>query len=324
MSESESEGENEKDFEGLKYRSEFEKIVVLANLEKRGFRRIKDGMNWNFFWATVGTVSFIFNPDNQIRLNDYQIINHFPNHIELAWLCFCVLCFSAHSRCDLFADSEGFDGEEHQTVSQGVGARWQSARWIHGCAVSLVVGFIRMHWRCSVLHPRADFLPSTYRLPDEYPLFLEEYKRNPHSMWILKPWARSQVRECECVCVAFSFLVVICIPSFALVPPFPLSFSFNSRRSHSHFRCQLNIHSFMTGIWRVFAKTAVSASEMGNKTVPFSLHFFYLSFVCLFFFRPCFLMINPIHFISNPIQIVYESGMWKGWRRRTIIWWRDT
>ena len=37
-----------------------------------------------------------------------------------------------------------------------------------------------------------DFLPQTYILPAEYPLFVEEFHRNPASTWIVKPACRSQ------------------------------------------------------------------------------------------------------------------------------------
>ncbi|XP_036379658.1 probable tubulin polyglutamylase TTLL9 [Megalops cyprinoides] len=39
---------------------------------------------------------------------------------------------------------------------------------------------------------RCDFFPCTFDLPCEYHLFVEEYKRNPGSTWIMKPAARSQ------------------------------------------------------------------------------------------------------------------------------------
>ncbi len=38
----------------------------------------------------------------------------------------------------------------------------------------------------------ADFVPVTYLLPADYTLFVEEFRRNPNAMWIMKPTARSQ------------------------------------------------------------------------------------------------------------------------------------
>jgi tubulin polyglutamylase TTLL9 len=32
-----------------------------------------------------------------------------------------------------------------------------------------------------------DFFPLTFNMPGEYSLFVEEFKRNPSSVWIMKP-----------------------------------------------------------------------------------------------------------------------------------------
>lgn len=37
-----------------------------------------------------------------------------------------------------------------------------------------------------------DFVPVTYLLPADYTLFVEEFRRNPNAMWIMKPTSRSQ------------------------------------------------------------------------------------------------------------------------------------
>eukprot|EP00762_Andalucia_godoyi_P007648 ANDGO_07945.mRNA.1 putative alpha-tubulin polyglutamylase Ttll1 len=69
---------------GIKWKSEFEKGCLIRNFEKRGWNRVGvSEEEWNFYWATVGTVHFIFSPSSGIRLNDQQRINHFPNHYEL-------------------------------------------------------------------------------------------------------------------------------------------------------------------------------------------------------------------------------------------------
>ncbi|MBN3309071.1 TTLL9 polyglutamylase, partial [Amia calva] len=39
---------------------------------------------------------------------------------------------------------------------------------------------------------KCDFFPRTFELPSEYHLFVEEFKRSPGSVWIMKPVARSQ------------------------------------------------------------------------------------------------------------------------------------
>jgi tubulin polyglutamylase TTLL1 len=35
-------------------------------------------------------------------------------------------------------------------------------------------------------------VPVTYLLPADYTLFVEEFRRNPNAMWIMKPTSRSQ------------------------------------------------------------------------------------------------------------------------------------
>ncbi|XP_038066931.1 probable tubulin polyglutamylase TTLL9 isoform X1 [Patiria miniata] len=39
---------------------------------------------------------------------------------------------------------------------------------------------------------RCDFFPMTFELPSEYHMFVDEFKRNPGSIWIMKPVAKSQ------------------------------------------------------------------------------------------------------------------------------------
>lgn len=39
-----------------------------------------------------------------------------------------------------------------------------------------------------------DFFPTTFNLPSDYSLFVEEFKKSPGSVWIMKPIAKSQGR----------------------------------------------------------------------------------------------------------------------------------
>ncbi|XP_064611159.1 probable tubulin polyglutamylase TTLL9 isoform X1 [Liolophura sinensis] len=39
---------------------------------------------------------------------------------------------------------------------------------------------------------KCDFYPSTYELPSEYHIFVEEFRRSPGTVWIMKPVAKSQ------------------------------------------------------------------------------------------------------------------------------------
>mmetsp|Transcript_16214 Transcript_16214/g.33282 ORF Transcript_16214/g.33282 Transcript_16214/m.33282 type:complete len:394 (-) Transcript_16214:26-1207(-) len=123
----------------IKWKIEYEKGVICSNFERRGWTRT-DGDDWNIFWATVGTVKQIFNPESGMRLGDSQLICHFPNHYEL-------------TRKDLMTKNM---------------KRYIKERQKEGVVVN-------------------DFVPVTYLLPADYSLFVEEFRRLPNAMWIMKP-----------------------------------------------------------------------------------------------------------------------------------------
>lgn len=60
----------------LKWKTDVEKNVVTLNFERRGWQCANGDENvatdWNFYWASVGTVRAIFGADSGIRLNDMQ------------------------------------------------------------------------------------------------------------------------------------------------------------------------------------------------------------------------------------------------------------
>jgi len=133
----------------MKFKTDFEKGVITQNFEKRGWQRHQFDDDWNFFWANVHTIKHVFNPDSGIRLNDYQIVNHFPNHYEL-------------TRKDLMVKNvKRYKKEIEKDI--GVDA----------------AGFL-------------DFDPVTFTLPVDYSLFAEEFRKNPHAVWIMKPTNRAQ------------------------------------------------------------------------------------------------------------------------------------
>jgi tubulin polyglutamylase TTLL1 len=68
----------------LKFRTDLEKGVLITNFERRGWTRSAGEEEWNVYWALPWTVKGkIFNPDSGFRLNDFQLLNHFPNADEL-------------------------------------------------------------------------------------------------------------------------------------------------------------------------------------------------------------------------------------------------
>lgn len=136
----------------LKWKSDFEKSVIIDNFLNRGWSKSadkeEDSTDWNVYWATVWTVRNLFNPKSGFRLNDQQIINHYPNHYEL-------------TRKDCMVKNlKRFKRELDKEQQECLGLNF-------------------------------DFLPTTYVFPGEYSLFVEEFHRNPNQTWIVKPAARS-------------------------------------------------------------------------------------------------------------------------------------
>lgn len=137
----------------IKWKTDLEKNVVINNFERRGWiRATSDEDDWNIYWASVSTVKYIFSSESNIRLNDMQIINHYPNHYEL-------------TRKDLMVKNIKRYIKDLQ--------RDNNSQQFQGLVAS-------------------DIVPVTYLLPADYNLFVEEFKRNPNAMWIMKPTSRSQ------------------------------------------------------------------------------------------------------------------------------------
>jgi len=136
----------------IKWKTDLEKNVVIANFERRGWQRVAiDDPDWNIYWASVGTVKAIFNPDSGYRLSDMQLINHYPNHWELTRKDLMVKNIKRYMKEISRADS------------------------ISGVSSQI-----------------PDFVPVTYHLPGDYTIFVEEFRRNPNAIWIMKPTSRSQ------------------------------------------------------------------------------------------------------------------------------------
>jgi tubulin polyglutamylase TTLL1 len=141
----------------------------LFSFDKRHFRRTDSDREWHFFWATVSTVRGIFHPDSGYRLADDQMINHFPNHFELTRKDLMVKNLKRY-RKELEREGSGLTEKEMTVTTAGTAAvSTGAASYIH-----------------------FDFFPLTYTLPSDYSVFLEEFKRSPSLVWILKPNGKSQ------------------------------------------------------------------------------------------------------------------------------------
>lgn len=141
----------------VKWLSDLDKAVLHSNFEKRGWAKgtSEDG-DWNFYWCSVYTARSIFGVETGFRLSDDQIICHFPNHYELTRKD-CMVKNIKRYRKDLEKDGS------HLAERDEYGR-----------------------------HTHLDFIPVTFMLPADYNIFVEEFRRNPSSTWIMKPAAKAQ------------------------------------------------------------------------------------------------------------------------------------
>lgn len=157
----------------FKWRVDAEKHVVVWNFERRGWVKT-EGDDWNVYWANKTTTKAIFNPENGQRLVDGQYVNHFPNHYEL-------------TRKDLMVKNIKRYKKEMAAAAAAPVAPLPPVSGPGGPLSSM----------SSPLGPQLapdplDFLPVTYTLPADYSLFVEEFRRNPNTMWIMKPCSKAQ------------------------------------------------------------------------------------------------------------------------------------
>ncbi|KAI8923889.1 putative tubulin polyglutamylase TTLL1-like protein [Entophlyctis helioformis] len=130
----------------VKWYTDMEKSCLVTNFEKRGWQRGTED-DWNFYWAGVHNFRNIMSPDSGYRLSESQIINHFPNHLEL-------------TKKDLMVKNiKRYRKELDKDKDRLLPSRYQYT----------------------------DFLPTTYTLPGDYNLFAEEFRKNPSTVWIMKP-----------------------------------------------------------------------------------------------------------------------------------------
>ncbi|EGD73485.1 tubulin-tyrosine ligase [Salpingoeca rosetta] len=142
----------------VRWCTDLEKNALVSNFERRGWQRVSSDDQWNVYWATVGTVHRLFSPDHGYRLNDNQILNHFPNHYELTRKDLMVKNIKRYRR-DL--DKEG----------SPLAAKGRDGRYLH-----------------------LDLVPDTFMLPSDYSIFVQEFRRHPHTTWIMKPSGAAQGR----------------------------------------------------------------------------------------------------------------------------------
>ena len=140
----------------LKWKSDFDKQVIIQNFEKRGWIRCVGDDDWNVYWANVWTVKQIFNPETGHRLGETQLLNHFPNHFEL-------------TRKDLLVKNIKRYRKDMEKEGNPIAEKDEQGNYVH-----------------------LEIIPITYILPGDYTLFAEEFRRKTNIVWIMKPSGKAQ------------------------------------------------------------------------------------------------------------------------------------
>ncbi|OWR46549.1 hypothetical protein KGM_204353 [Danaus plexippus plexippus] len=148
----------------LTFCTDFEKSIVINTFLRRRWRQVSPDEDWNIYWSNTLNCRNIFSHDIGYRLKDNQLINHFPNHYELVRKDLLARNINRY-RKELERAGNPIAKKTHKTLNNGQ----KITRYVH-----------------------LDFIPTTYILPSDYKLFIEEYRRNPQYTWILKPCGKSQ------------------------------------------------------------------------------------------------------------------------------------
>ncbi|XP_062513741.1 polyglutamylase complex subunit TTLL1-like isoform X2 [Corticium candelabrum] len=140
----------------VKFCTDLEKSVLVENFTKRGWVRVDQEDGWNFYWSSVHSTRNIFSLETGYRLADDQVINHFPNHYEL-------------TRKDLMVKNIKRYRKDLEKDGNSLAERDETGRYVY-----------------------LDFIPLTFVLPADYNIFVEEFRKNPSSPWIMKPTGKAQ------------------------------------------------------------------------------------------------------------------------------------
>ncbi|CAK9074656.1 unnamed protein product [Durusdinium trenchii] len=163
--------------ERIVYRTDFDKYVLISNFERLGWTRSTDE-DFDIYWASVHNVRGLFNPEVlSKRLRDGQVVNHFPNHYEL-------------TRKDLMARNIKRYRRERERQEQAEESLSSFASF---------AARKKGQSEPNLSMPQVDrvppeWVPATYSLPNDYAIFVEEFRKSPNSTWIAKPTGKAQGR----------------------------------------------------------------------------------------------------------------------------------
>ncbi|ALC48977.1 CG8918 [Drosophila busckii] len=147
------------------YSTDCDKTALINNFQKRGWQKVPafDG-EWNLYWACAQNCRYIFGVDHPYRMRSDQMINHFPNSMEMSRKDLLVKNIKRY-RKDLERKGDALAEQFAANTRMGIGG----TRYVH-----------------------LDIIPMTFVLPADYNLFVEEFHKNPASTWIVKPSDKSK------------------------------------------------------------------------------------------------------------------------------------
>jgi len=147
----------------MKWKVEHDRQALIKNFERReGWSCSNSDNDWNIFWASTSTIQTLFHPEKGRRLNNDQVVNHFPNYYELTRKDTMVKNIKRYIR-----DQNRRRAKRIVNVSPKSKYHNES-----DAPVELI----------------SNFLPTSYTLPFEYNIFVEEFRRSaPNTVWIMKP-----------------------------------------------------------------------------------------------------------------------------------------
>lgn len=114
------------------------------------------GLSKTFLIQTTGTEWVKCSKYFYYCYNIIRVLNHFPNHFEL-------------TRKDLMVKNIKRFRKDMEKENNPIADRDESGNLLY-----------------------IDVVPMTYILPGDYTIFVEEFKKNPNTTWIMKPTSRSQ------------------------------------------------------------------------------------------------------------------------------------
>jgi len=188
----------------IRFKTNFRNTLFDVCKSRPGWKLTEADMDWDTIWCER---DWMFKFYDHVHLESWQRVNHYRNQRELcrkdlmyvhASLCVCVIvCLPALFR----SDATTANVRELLYLRTDVADR---APCLTGCTFSCDL-CSRHRYRNIVKHRRRlerekkhalaaefDFVPSTFVLPGDYALFVEEFKRRPGLVWIMKPVGRAQ------------------------------------------------------------------------------------------------------------------------------------